>query len=310
MSRIDGTKIEVESLKRIEPYVMKRRSDAFGFLPLQYPISQAFEFIEKYNQNVPQEEKLKLFHVILCALIRLVAMHPETNRFIAGRKLWQRNEIAFSFVVKQKLAHNSPETLVKLRFSPFETLETTKNKILDHVNKARSATDSKVQREIAFFGKFPRFMLMFLLKMGDILEFFGKMPKSISWTDPLYATAVIANLGSIGVEGGAFHHLYNYGTASFFVTIGQIRKGMVIDQTNGDFYIDDVIDFGFTLDERAFDAFVLSKVLKDFKHLIGNPELLVESPNLSMECIKELRLKDLNNDPLYQTFIQKNPTEN
>ena len=310
MSRIDGTKIKVESLKRIEPYVMSRRSDAFGFLPLQCPISPVLEFIAKYNQHLPQEENLKPFHVILCALIRLVAMHPEANRFIAGRKLWQRNEVTFSFVVKQKLADHSPETLVKLRFSPFENLETTKSKILEHVNKVRSAADSKVQREIAFFGKFPRFMLMFLLKMGEILEFFGKMPKSITRADPLYATAVIANLGSIGVEGGAFHHLYNYGTTSFFVTIGQIRKGVVIDQTNGDFCIDDVIDFGFTIDERAFDVFVLSNALKYFKKLIGNPELLVEPPNLSMECIKELRLKDLNNDPLYQTFIQKNPTEN
>lgn len=311
MSRIDGTEIKVKSLRRIEPYVMNRRCDAFGFFPLQCSISQATDFIEKYNQDLPQEAKLKVFHVILCTLIRLVAMHPEINRFIAGRKLWQRNEVVFSFVVKQKLAPHAPETLVKLRFSPFETLETTKSKIIEHVNKARSAADSKIQREIAFFGKLPRFLLMFLVTIGNVLEFFGKMPQSIMLADPLYATALVVNLGSIGVEGGALHHhLYNYGTASFFVTIGQIRKAVVIDQTNGDFYIDNVIDFGFTYDERAFDAFVLSNVLKCFKKLIGNPELLVKPPNLSMECIKELRLKDLNNDPLYQNFIQKNPTEN
>ncbi|MBU4496133.1 MAG: 2-oxo acid dehydrogenase subunit E2 [Acidobacteria bacterium] len=300
MGRIDGTQLKLDPLKRIEPHVMKRRCDSEVYLTLQYEITRTLEFIERFNQNLGDKERLKIFHVFLCALVRSIALHPELNRFIAGRKYWQRNEILLSFVIKKELKYKSEETLTKVQFSPFETLDTVRKKIHSFVDEARSEDGSEAQGQIDFFGKLPRFLLMFATKMIEILEFFGSMPKGMVRTDPLYTSAVIANLGSVRIKGGVLHHSYMYGTASLFITINRIHKAPVVDEKTHEIKVEDVIDFGFTIDERISEGFSLGEVLQDFRKFIENPELLTEIPLIPEDRLEELQLKNLEDDPLYK----------
>jgi hypothetical protein len=306
MGRIDGTKLKLDPLKRIEPHAMKRRCDSEVYLTLQYTVTKTLAFIERFNQNLGDEERLKIFHVFLCALVRSCALHPELNRFIAGRHYWQRNEILLSFVIKKELKYKSEETLTKVQFSPFETLDTVRKKIYTFVNEARSDKGSEAQGQIDFFGKLPRFMLMFATKMIEILEFFGSMPKGMVRTDPLYTSAVIANLGSVRIKGGVLHHSYMYGTASLFITINRIHKAPVVDEKTNEIKVEDVIDFGFTIDERISEGFSLGEVLQDFRRFIENPELLLEIPVIPEDRLKELQLKDLDKDTLYQQYLARN----
>ncbi len=43
---------------------------------------------------------------------------------------------------------------------------------------------------------------------------------------PLYSSALLANLGSVGLDS-AYHHLYEYGTTPIFVTMGRVKKAVV-----------------------------------------------------------------------------------
>ena len=296
MGRIDGTKLKLDPLKRVEPHVMKRRSDSEVYLTLQYTVTKTLAFIDRFNEKLPEEEKLKIFHVFLCAVARVFALHPELNRFIAGRHYWQRNEILLSFVIKKELKYKSAETLTKVQFSPFETLDTVRKKIHSFVDQARSDDGSEAQEQIDFFGKLPRFVLMFATKMIEILEFFGSMPKGMVKSDPLYTSAVIANLGSVRIKGGVLHHSYMYGTASLFITINRIHKAPVVDEKTEEIRVEDVIDFGFTLDERISEGFSLGEVLKDFRRFIEHPELLADVPVIPEDRLRELRLKDFDKE--------------
>ena len=49
MGRIDGTQLKLDPLKRIEPHVMKRRSDSEVYLTLQYVVTRTLEFIERFQ---------------------------------------------------------------------------------------------------------------------------------------------------------------------------------------------------------------------------------------------------------------------
>ncbi len=305
LGRIDGTKIKVDPFKRIEPHVMDRRCDSLTFLTSEYNVSHTLKYIDQYNQNLENSERLKIFHVFLCAAVRSIALHPELNRFIAGRRYWQRNEISLSFVIKKELKYKSEETFARVRFSPFETLETVREKIYEIVNEARSAKGPEAEGQIQFFGKLPRFILVFAAKMIRFLEYFGIMPKSMVKTDPLYASAIIANLGSVGIPGAIIHHSYTYGTASVFATINKLRKGVVVNQETEEFSIEDILDLGFTVDERISEGFSLGHAMHDFKLFIEKPELLTEIPMIPEDRLNELNLKHLDKDPLYALYQKK-----
>ena len=98
------------------------------------------------------------------------------------------------------------------------------------------------------------------------------MPQSIIATDPFYSSAVLANLGSIGMRAG-YHHLTNWGTCSVFCVVGEIKKRPIYD-AEGRMQVCECVDLGLTIDERLADGYYYSKSVKLLKHLLENPELL------------------------------------
>jgi hypothetical protein len=207
--------------------------------------------------------------------------------------------------VKKELTYDSEETFAKLRFSPFDTLETVRQKVYDYVNKARSDEKTDTKGEQDFFGKLPRFILLPAIKILKLLDFYGLMPKSLIHSDPLYVSAVLANLGSVGLEGNIIHHAYEWGNAPVFLAINRIRKAPLVNQKTNEIEIRDIVDVGIAFDERITEGFRIAYTLKDMKKYVENPELLLEMPDISEETLEELKLKGLEDDPLYQEYLTK-----
>ena len=90
--------------------------------------------------------------------------------------------------------------------------------------------------------------------------------------DPHYASLFISQLGSIKLDA-AYHHLTDWGTNSFFMTIGQ-KKMRPYHDALGNVTMKSSIDLGFTVDERIADGFYFARCLKLFKKLLEHPELL------------------------------------
>ncbi|MBU4330052.1 MAG: 2-oxo acid dehydrogenase subunit E2, partial [Acidobacteria bacterium] len=77
-------------------------------------------------------------------------------------------------------------------------------------------------------------------------------------------------------------------------------KAPVVDEKTHEIKVEDVIDFGFTIDERISEGFSLGEVLQDFRKFIENPELLTQIPLIPEDRLEELQLKNLEDDPLYK----------
>ncbi|MDD4494485.1 MAG: 2-oxo acid dehydrogenase subunit E2, partial [Eubacteriales bacterium] len=141
---------------------------------------------------------------------------------------------------------------------------------------ARKQQHDSLDSTMDFMMKLPSFIASFILKLYPVLVDKGLFPKKFAEEDVLYTSAVVSNLGTFGLKA-PYHHLYEWGSASVFVTIGEIEKTPFVMP-------DDVIkaqrtiSIGFTVDERITDGKSISSALKLFRGLIENPWLLEDSP--------------------------------
>jgi hypothetical protein len=293
MGRRDAIKVKMEPFKKLELYLMRRRCDSQVFYTPNYDLTKTIPFIEKYNKGRNKKEQIKFFKVFLAAAVRSLALHPEVNRFISGRQIWQRNSITLSFVVKKQLKSGGEETFAIIKFSPYDTLEDAAQRIHNFIYEAKSEEGNVSEGEYKFFAKMPKLLLMFFIKILDYLEFLNLYPKSVAKGDPMRASVMLANLGSVGLDGNIVHHLYEFGTIPIFITINKITKIPVVNQETDEIEVRRVVPVGIAIDERVSEGFDLSLTLKDLRYYIENPETLMKPPNLKKYQLKPFSKKYL-----------------
>ncbi len=293
MGRYDSTKAKnVPPMKVLEPHVMKTRDESVAYFRIPLDVTETLKFMEKYNEEhgLDKTNRLTFFHIFLTACTRAFSMFPQLNRFILAKKFWQRNRIQFSFLVKKQLKYKAKETMAKIDFDPFDTVETVRERIHEYVNKARSDTGSEADSEMNFFGKLPRFVLALAVRTLRLLDYFGIMPKSMIESDPLYTGAMMANLGSIGLNA-SLHHIFDWGNMSWCFMVGNYRNMPVANEA-GDIFARKIVDIGVTVDERIGTGMSYVMGLKTIQKFMENPEVLVEPPKLSRDLLDELALVD------------------
>jgi len=89
------------------------------------------------------------------------------------------------------------------------------------------------------------------------------------------ASAFVANLGSVGVDA-PYHHLYEWGTCSLFMTIGRIKKTPAVLE-DGTLGVRTMVECKIVMDERVADGYYYARSLDMFKSYFAEPEKLVES---------------------------------
>ena len=104
------------------------------------------------------------------------------------------------------------------------------------------------------------------------MEYYGIYPKALADDDPTYSSAYLTNLGSIKMNAD-YHHLFNCGTVSFFVTIGEVNK-IPYYLEDGTYELRNSIKLGLTIDERIADGYYFAKTLRLIRKIFQNPELL------------------------------------
>lgn len=129
--------------------------------------------------------------------------------------------------------------------------------------------------------KLPRPILAFVIWIIKVLDFYGRVPDFLRQDDPNFATVFLTNLGSIKCPS-VYHHLNNYDSSSIMAAIGTIRKEEKIS-ADGAREVRDVVDIGFTLDERIADGFYFARSLKIVQHLLSQPELLEQPLNQEVD---------------------------
>lgn len=271
--RRDGERVTgLDGYHNILPYVMPKRTEAEVSLTEQFDVTDLVKYMAERNEK--EGTNLKIFHAICTATARTIYHRPRLNWFISGRFFYQRKDITMSFVVKQKFRDDGDETLMLLKVEPDMTFDSVSKLILGDVEKVRKAKSNDLDKLMNFVGSLPRPFLEVFFGTLRRLEYHGVMPKGLTSGDPNYSTVMLSNLGSIGADS-CYHHLSNYGTCSFMITIGKLHKEKKL-MYDGTWQERDVINCTFTLDERLSDGFYNAKSLRIVKYLLEHPEALAE----------------------------------
>lgn len=262
---------EMDGLHTIFPHLMNKRTDAEVFVNMEFDITEALRYIAKKNEN-ESEYRATLFHCFIMAIAKTVYMRPMLNRYISGRRFYQRDEITVGFTAKKRFEDHSEETLVVAPVLEDWTLTDVTHRVVGKVHKARTENNAGVNNVMDVLKKCPRFLLMFIVWLVKTLDFYGKVPAFLKEDDPNFSSIFLTNLGSIKCPS-VYHHLNNYGSNSIMVAIGTMRKEAKL-QADGTTEVRDVVDVGVTLDERIADGFYFARSLKIVQYLMDNPELL------------------------------------
>lgn len=272
--RRDGRWVhDVPGLQSIMAHLMPNRTDCEVYLHESFDVTELLKFIEKKNEQHP-EYKTTLFHCFLFSVAKMIKERPAMNRFIQGRRMYERFDISLSFVCKRRFADKSDEALMVLVPQEQQTIDDITKQIVDYVSETRKSEHSTggVDALLDNLAKLPRPLLMLITKIVRVMDFWGIAPASLTEGDPNFTSVLFSNLGSIKGPD-VYHHLNNYGTNSIMVTIGTLRKEERI-MDDGSRCIRDVVDIGATLDERIGDGFYFVRSLKLVKHIFAHPELL------------------------------------
>ncbi|MBD3191699.1 MAG: hypothetical protein GF308_13710 [Candidatus Heimdallarchaeota archaeon] len=287
--RPDGELVKTSKFRELEFYIMKNRNESAIYFETEVDLTNTNAFLKEYNKNREEEEKLTLFQIILAAGVRTIALRPKMNRFVSGRRLWQRNEIKFNFVAKKEKTEEGEEVNVMIEFDPFDDLEKVRKKVAEHIHEARYGVNPN-EKDVKFFGSLPRFVIRFIFWLNRWLDEHNCPIHSITKDMPLWSSVFFAHLGSIGIEA-VYHHLFDLGTNGIFITIGEKRTVAKINPETEKVEKKEVMDLKISIDDRIASGAYTGPSVHLLRDLIENPEPLKQSPDLSDEQLDKLMLK-------------------
>ena len=272
--RPDGRWVrDVPGLQVIMGHLLPNRTDSEVYLHERFDCTELLKYIEEKNAAHP-DYKTTLFHCLVMTVARMVRERPKMNRFVAGRRTYERDEITLAFVVKRRFADDGEESLYVYSAKDDDTIDSLSRRIVGDVRETRKSETSTggIDAVVNGFAKIPRLLLMLVMRIIRWLDFWGMVPNALRDGDPNYASVFLTNLGSIQCDA-VYHHLNNYGTNSMMISVGTIHKEELI-MPDGHKEIRDVVNIGATVDERIADGFYFARSIKLVKHVFAHPELL------------------------------------
>lgn len=262
---------DVDGLHAIMPHIMNKRTDAEVYINYELDVTTLMGFLERRN-GAETGERTKFFHCVIMAVARLIQLRPDLNIYVSGRRMYMRHKTSMAFVARRNFEDGSRESLVITEVEEDWNLRKVTDEVTGSIHKVRKTDSYGVDHTLDAFSKVPRPLLMFIMGIVRILDFYGKTPRSITNGDPNFCTVLLSNLGSIGCPS-VYHHLNNYGTNSIVATIGTVRKAERI-MDDGTRSIRSIVDVGITMDERIADGMYFARSLKVLQDLLNKPELL------------------------------------
>ncbi len=270
--RPDGRVIKnIEPMQKIMPYVMTTRTDSMNMYEEPIPCEAMDAYIaEKKEQGI----KLGYMHILIAAVVRLIALRPQLNRFVIRGKIYARPKIWVSFVVHPELKDGSVGTTIKLCFEGTETIleiAETINKAIEKETTKRSGENDtdKLMRTITHY--IPSFLIRGVVNTLMWMDRHNIMPKKIVELSPFHTSFFITNLKSLGINH-IYHHVYEFGTTGLFIAIG--KEKIVPVYKKGEVVPEKQMGFGLVSDERFCDGLYFAMSLRMLRKIMNNPSVL------------------------------------
>ena len=108
-----------------------------------------------------------------------------------------------------------------------------------------------------------------------VLHELGLLPKSLLNASPFHNSLCITNLASIRTNS-IFHHCYDFGTTSVFISIGKTKD--IPKQTQDGIVLERCIPLGIVMDERIATGHYFALAFNRFRQYLAKPEQLEKLP--------------------------------
>lgn len=279
IDRVDGRRIrDPGPFHAILPFLMRGRNESAVYYSKDLDVDAAVRYVHRRNAE-SDERRFSLFGIILTAAAQTFILKPRLNRFVHGHSLYERKDLSFSFIVKKRMTEDAKESTAQVSFAEDVTMDRAADILTEAVNFARGDSLSPDEKEASIIHRIP-FGKAIVSKVFRLLDRFNIAPDFMLESDPLYASAFFANLGSIGLDT-PFHHLYEWGTASLFVVVGRLFQKETRG-SDGTLRKRSYVNIKVTLDERIADGLYFARAAALFQRLIQHPERM-ERPAFSAE---------------------------
>ncbi len=281
--RKEGRRLrDLTPINCVMPFIMKKRSDAQNYFADSIEIDEAEALVR--NLRAQGYKNIGLLHVILAAYVRVVSQRPALNRFVSGQRIFSRYTIDINMAIKKELSLNSPDTMIKARFHPTDTITEVYekfNKLVEENNNMESSSDfDSVAKTLM---KLPRFVFRFIVRLLFWLDYHGWLPKLLLNVSPFHGSMIITSMGSLGIQP-IYHHIYDFGNLPIFISYGARRTQLVYD-TEGNVKKKHFVDLKVVTDERIVDGYYYASAFKMLKKVMKNPEQLLTPPETVVEDV-------------------------
>lgn len=273
--RYDGWRVrKVDAVFQVIPYFLRTRMDAQNYFEERVPIDHIEAFIRDHKEDIPG---LSIMHVVIAAMVRLVSQRPNLNRFVMWNKIFARNYLNFSIVVKRSISDDGEETLIKPYFLPSDTIQDVARKIVEQQEKNQKVGQQNNSDKLSkLFGYVPDFLMRIIVFSLLWMDKVGLLPRVIEQASPWHSSIFLTNIGSIGVES-IYHHLYEFGNCSLFIAMGKKSQRHSVNRA-GDITTYKSILLKFVMDERICDGYYYASSMRMLNKILKNPEQLLTPP--------------------------------
>ena len=250
------------------PYILKRRCDSLVYFPVDIDVEPLLDYLARGGSCT-------FFQAVLLAAVRTMWERPGLNRYVRGRRLFEREDVDVTFVARRAPTEEGGESTVKLSIPPGDGFDDILAKMTRDIRAVRDGEEKDDDALIAALLRLPRFALRAMVRFLGWLDFHGILFRDFEKIDPLHCSLFLANLGSVGIEA-PFHHLYEWGNCSLFVAVGKIGKKLTVDDA-GEVRVKTMVELKITLDERIADGYYFARSFDLMKSYLENPAVLFET---------------------------------
>lgn len=281
--RKEGRRVRtLPPMSYVVPYIMPTRNDAMNMFSDTVDITETDRFLRELRKQ--GYKSMSILHIFLAAYIRTIASRPGLNRFCSGQKIYHRNTIEVNMAVKKEMSIESPDTMIKVRFEPTDTLIDVYEKFDKVVKESISDdADTDFDKTAAALTKMPGFLLRAAVAFLNFLDYHGWLPQMLLDVSPFHGSLILTSMGSLGIPP-VYHHLYNFGNLPVFISYGQ-KYHKTVYKDDGTTEKRTYIDLKVVTDERICDGYYYASAFKIIKKLIISPEVLLTPPENIIEDI-------------------------
>ncbi len=272
-SRPDGQLIpDVHPYRVMLGHITPRRNEAIVYFDSYIPADRLLAYIAQARRRGGALAEVDITHCLLGAVALALKENPRMNRFVAGRRLYQRSERAITFSAKRKRLDRDAKLATPKLVLPADGSETFAElcaRVDRLIGAERKEGPTYLDRELGLLTLLPRAVLVRGVPFFMWLDYHNLLPRSFIANDGMFTSVFVANLGSLNMDPG-YHHLYEWGNCPVFLTAGKIAERPTV--VDGQVVAQKTLHLRWSFDERIDDGLNARFGIDTVRRILEDPE--------------------------------------